>query len=39
MILFLHGFLEKLSDLLIDQELDLGRAKNGLRVRRICSRL
>jgi len=39
MFLFLHVFLEKLSDLLIDQELDLGRAKNGLRVRRICSRL
>ncbi|XP_020298210.1 uncharacterized protein LOC109862555 isoform X2 [Pseudomyrmex gracilis] len=32
-------FLEKLSDILTDQELDLERAKSGLRVRRICSRL
>ncbi|XP_039304237.1 uncharacterized protein LOC113005934 [Solenopsis invicta] len=31
-------FLEKLSDILTDQELDLERAKNGLRVRRIRSR-
>lgn len=36
---FYMCFLEKLSDLLMDQELDLGRAKRGLRVRRICSRL
>ncbi|GAB1869163.1 hypothetical protein CAJAP_10242 [Camponotus japonicus] len=32
-------FLEKMTNLIMDQELDLGRAKRGLRVRRICSRL
>lgn len=31
-------FLEKMINLIKDQELDLGRAKRGLRVRRICSR-
>lgn len=28
-----------MMNLIMDQELDLGRAKRGLRVRRICSRL
>lgn len=36
---YLCFFLEKLSDILTDQELDLERAKNGLRVRQIRSRL